>query len=48
MEKILGEFQNGYFSPPPARNIRGHFSYFHPENLVGFLKVKPMKVGPVD
>lgn len=45
MPKPLGIFPKDYYSPSPARAKRRPSSDFHCDNLVGFLTVKPMKVG---
>lgn len=34
MEKTLDKFENVYFSLPPVRIMRGHFSDLHLKNLV--------------
>lgn len=39
----MGIFQNSDFPPPSARSMRGFFSSFHSENLMGLLEVKLMK-----
>lgn len=43
MENTLGELRM-FFSSPTVRNRR-YFAYPHLEILMGFLEVKPMKVG---
>lgn len=45
METVLGLFPKDWSFPSPARAKRGPSSDSHCDNLVGFLKVKPMKVG---
>ena len=44
MEKALGLFHKDYSFHPPARDIRGYLLHLLCEKLVGFLKIKPIKV----
>lgn len=36
MENALGVFQNGYFPPFPAKDMKWFFLTFHSDNLMGF------------